>query len=111
MWLSVKSGVPQGTVLGPFLFLLYINDIAKDLSSNLRLFADDCVLYCVISCDHEIAELQRDLNTLFKWSQLWQMKYNISKCVTRAGLRDCGALRKVIWGGPPEEVVANHILP
>ena len=80
--LSVKSGVPQGTVLGPLLFLVYINDITKGLSSSLRLFADDFLLYHVISCEEDIAELQPDLNTMFKWSQLWQMKFNVSKCVT-----------------------------
>ena len=40
----VESGVPQGTVLGPLLFLLYVNDIGKDITSNIRLFADDCIL-------------------------------------------------------------------
>ena len=54
----------------------------KRLSSSLRLFADDCLLYHVISCEEDIAELQRDLNTMFKWSQLWQMKFNITKYVT-----------------------------
>ena len=66
----------------PLSFLVYINDIVKGLSSSLRLFADDCLLYHVISCEEDIAELQRDLNTMFKWSQLWQMKFNVSKCVT-----------------------------
>jgi len=81
-WLSVKSGVPQGTVLGPLLFLIYINDIAKDLSSSLKLFADDCLLYREISCDEDVAALQRDLNTLSNWSQIWQMRFNVLKCVT-----------------------------
>jgi len=51
---------------GTTFFLLFINNITKDLSSNLRLFADHCLLYRVISCEDDIAELQRDLNTLFK---------------------------------------------
>ena len=50
--------------------------------SNLKLFADDCLLHRVISCEEDIAELQHDLNTMFKWSQLWRMKFNVSKCVT-----------------------------
>jgi len=61
-WLPVKSGFPQGTILGPLLFLIYINDIVKDISSNLRLFVDDCLLYCVISSEEDSAELQHDLN-------------------------------------------------
>jgi len=82
-WLPVKYGVPQGTVLGPLLFLIYINNIVKDISSNLRLFADDCLLYCVISSEEDSAELQHDLNTILMWSQLWQMRFNmIAKCVT-----------------------------
>ena len=81
-WLSVESGVPQGSVLGPLLFLIYINDIAKDISSNLRLFADDCLLYRVITTEEDSALLQNDLNTIFTWSLLWQMKFNKTKCVT-----------------------------
>ena len=81
-WLSVESGVPQGSVLGPLLFLIYINDIVKDISSNLRLFADDCLLYRVITSEEDSALLQNDLNTIFTWSLLWQMKFNKTKCVT-----------------------------
>ena len=76
-WLSVKSGVPQGSVLGPLLFLIYINDIVKDISSNLRLFADDCLLYRVITSEEDSALLQNDLNTIFTWSLLWQMKLSV----------------------------------
>ena len=63
----VLSGVPQGTVLGP-LILLYINDISKHVNSSLQLFADDCLLYRIISCRKDAASLQDDLNRLFKWS-------------------------------------------
>ena len=58
---SVMSGVPQGTVLGPLMFLLYINDITKDINSPLRLFADDCLLYRVINSVEDINRLQEDL--------------------------------------------------
>ena len=58
----VLSGVPQGTVLGPLMFLLYINDITKDINSPLRLFADDCLLYRVINSAEDANMLQEDLN-------------------------------------------------
>ena len=53
-WVTVSSGIPQGTILGPVLFLVYINDIGKNLFSNIRLFADDCILYnCFDNCKNK----------------------------------------------------------
>ena len=77
----VTSGVPQGSVLGPLLFLLYINDINENIQSSIRLFADDSIIYRKINSniDHQI--LQTDLIQLEKWSDKWQMQFNISKCV------------------------------
>ena len=79
---EVKSGVPQGTVLGPLLFLLHINDIvqAVDPSSKCRLFADDCLLYRVIKSTEDQTTLQRDLNSLEHWASKWGMRFNASKC-------------------------------
>ena len=81
-WVQVKSGVPQGTVLGPLLFLVYINDIGNNISSTLRLFADDCLLYRVIDSLEDVYLLQQDLNLIANWCQCWQMRLNINKCVT-----------------------------
>jgi len=78
--LPVISGVPQGTVLGPLLFLLYINDITDNVSSENRLFADDCILYRPIISLADRAILQKDLNALYNWSQTWQMCFNTKKC-------------------------------
>jgi hypothetical protein len=81
-WVDVTSGVPQGSVLGPALFLLYINDIEDSINSSIRLFADDSILYREICSPEDHVILQHDLNTLASWSQIWLMHFNISKCAT-----------------------------
>ena len=80
-WLPVTSGVPQGSILGPLLFLLYINDLPINVRhSKIALFADDakCVknVKSVASC----IELQSDLDSIFSSSQKWRMIFNITKC-------------------------------
>ncbi len=77
---SVLSGVPQGTVMGPLLFLLYINNLPENLTSSVRLFADDCVLYREINSNEDTNLLQQDLDLLNKWEKKWQMDFNASKC-------------------------------
>ena len=79
-WDRVESGVPQGTVLGPLLFLLYINDIGDKVSSEIRLFADDCIVYRPINNEVDSIELQKDIKLLSDWSQTWQMSFNPKKC-------------------------------
>lgn len=76
----VRSGVPQGSVLGPLLFLIYINDLPNNISSTMRLFADDCVIYRQISNNNDITTLQTDLTNVLNWCKLWQMELNVSKC-------------------------------
>ena len=76
----VLSGVPQGTVLGPLMFLLYINDITKDIDSPLRMFADDCLLYRIIESTEDTTKLQQDLNILSEWANTWQLNFNVTKC-------------------------------
>ena len=76
----VLSGVPQGTVLGPLLFLLYINDLGEHCTSTMRLFTDDTLIYSTIESCNDTAKLQSDLTALQEWAQKWQMKFNPSKC-------------------------------
>ena len=77
---KVLSGVPQGTVLGPLLFLLHINDLPSVVDSQVRLFADDCLLYRPIRSDVDRVALQRDLDLLEQWSDTWGMRFNAKKC-------------------------------
>jgi len=64
----VNSGVPQGSVLGPQLFLAYVNDIWKNTESNIQLFIDDCIIYMKIMDSSDNNKLQKDLNRLGEWA-------------------------------------------
>ena len=76
----VVSGVPQGTVLGHGLFLLYINDLpGVAVHSTARLFADDCIVYRPIRNNDDTFILQNDLNKIAEWELMWQMQFNIDK--------------------------------
>lgn len=78
---AILSGVPQGSVLGPLLFLIFINDMPDFISSgSLKLFADDSLLYLPIHHPSDANLLQQDLNCLLDWATSFQMKFNVSKC-------------------------------
>ena len=77
---EVESGVPQGTVLGPLLFLIYINDLPDSVKSQVRLFADDCLLYRIIKSAEDQHTLQENLRSLEQWCAKWGMHLNSSKC-------------------------------
>ena len=77
---EVGSGIPQGTVLGPLLFLCLINDLPERVDSQIRLFTDDCLLYRPINSMKDHQTLQEDLNNLQKWATDWGMKFNAKKC-------------------------------
>ena len=64
----VKSGVPQGTVLGPLMFVVYINDINENITSSVRLFADDCVIYKSITSLEDAKQLQEYLCKICEWT-------------------------------------------
>ena len=76
---SVTSGVPHGSVLGPILFLAYVNDISRNMESTIRLFADDCVIYTTIIKPEDSDKLQRDLDRLGEWATENAMKINPGK--------------------------------
>ena len=79
---DVHSGVPQGTVLGPLMFLLYIKDLPAHVAqrSSCGLFADDCLLYRPVESIEDQVQLQRDLRNLEQWASEWGMVFNRSKC-------------------------------
>ena len=79
-WREVRSGVPQGSVLGPVLFNLFINDMESGLSSEVAKFADDTKLFRVVKTRRDCEELQKDLSKLEEWAAKWQMRFNVGKC-------------------------------
>jgi hypothetical protein len=80
-WLPVTSGVPQGSILGPLLFLLYINDLPDVIkNSKIALFADDVKMYSEVININDCHNLQDDINSLCAWSVTWGMRLNVSKC-------------------------------
>ena len=78
--IPVNSGVPQGSVLGPILFLADINDLPEEICSQVRLFADNTALYLTIKGEEDSSALEKDLDTLSVWESKWDMQFNPSKC-------------------------------
>ena len=79
-WADVLSGVPQGSVLGPLLFVLFINDLPDHIKSDINMFADDTKIYAKINNDNDKLHLQEDLDNLHTWSERWLLRFNAKKC-------------------------------
>lgn len=79
-WLPVHSGVPQGSVIGPLLFLVYVNDLLDGIQSSGKLFADDAKLYRRLRNASDSQDLQEDIDQLQEWSQKWLLQFNSEKC-------------------------------
>lgn len=79
-WTEVTSGVPQGSVLGPLLFIMYVNDLPVEVDSFCKLFADDAKLYRDLQNLQDFEAVQDDLNNLCQWTIKWLMFFNIDKC-------------------------------
>ena len=77
---NVISGVPQGTVLAPLLFLIYCNDLPLHVSNKVRLYTDNVILYSYIYSMDDCCKLQKDLDSLAHWSHKWQMHIDARKC-------------------------------
>ena len=76
----MQVGVPQGSVLGPLLFLIYINDLDDTVGSNILKFADDTKIFRKVRSGQDSQVLQEDLDSLVRWSEKWQMSFNQDKC-------------------------------
>ena len=71
-WAEVTSGVPQGSILGPLFFVMYVNDIGLQVKSTIKVFADDCAIYREIMSSKDQESLQLDITAVHQWSQKWQ---------------------------------------
>ena len=78
-WKKVTSGVPQGSVLGPIMFLIYVNDMPVGIDSYINMFADDTKIMRKVKTMEDCNKLQKDLDKIYKWSKEWLMEFNISK--------------------------------
>ena len=79
-WRPVTSGIPQGSVLGPILFICYVNDMPEAVQGMIKIFADDTKIYSEVNDSNMHKNLQSDLESLQSWANLWQMRFNASKC-------------------------------
>ena len=78
---AILSDVPQGTVLGPLLFSLYISDSTEDIHSELKLFADDCLCYREIKDIEDMVKLQEDIDRLGCWARSWGMRFQPANAI------------------------------
>ena len=79
-WGPVASGVPQGSVLGPLLFVIYINDLDENLGGMVSKFTDDTKIGGIMDSEEGYLGLQQDLDQLGQWADEWQMEFNLDKC-------------------------------
>ena len=109
-WCPVTSGIPQGSVLGPTLFIIYINDLPTCVTNRIGMFADDTKVYCRVPPAVSISPLQQDLDALVQWSEKWLLHFNASKCkVMHIGSRN-PCLNYNLCGVIIDEVLAEKDL-
>jgi hypothetical protein len=106
---TVEAGVPQGSVLGPLLFLIYINDIVKNITSVIKLFADDTSMsYGNVNNTERARVLNQDLQTIEQWSKTWKVKFNDSKTEMITIKRDNNLTLPLYFGNSQLNDLTNH---
>ena len=90
--------MPQGFVLGPLLFIIYINDLDNGISSDISKFADDSKIGRISKSESDVKDLQRNLDRLNEWVIMWQMDFNIDKC----------KVMNISWGNPQNRYNINR---
>ena len=90
-WTEVRSGVPQGSVLGPLHFTIFIDDIDEDVLCEVSKFADDTEIASRVNTFNDIRSMQRTLYELVAWANRWEMDFNVNKCeIIHLGKRNLG---------------------
>jgi len=79
-WIDVISGVPQGSVLGSILFLIFVQDLPDWVKNSIRMFADNMKIWTKIASHDDAVSLQQNLDRLVQWSEKWLLKFNPIKC-------------------------------
>lgn len=102
------SGVPQGSVVGPLLFLIYVNDLPNCVKSNIHLYPDDCVLFREVTNNNDMHALQSDLDNISTWCENWLMNLNIAKCKAMRITRTSSAIPSYFIKGQQLGVVNNY---
>lgn len=95
-WQSVTSGIPQGSVLGPILFLIFINDLPDAINCCIKLFADDAKIYAQVNSIEQGKDLQGNIKRAEEWASTWEMFFNEKKCKQlHIGTKDMGITYKM----------------
>ena len=104
-WKEIRAGVPQGSILGPLLFVIFINDIVDDIDATIKLFADDTSIYLEVDNPRDSAEiLNGDIDKIHKWSEKWLVKFNPNKTETMV------ISRKALKPVHPPLLMNQHVL-
>jgi len=105
---DVLSGVPQGSVMGPLLFLIYINDIVSVIKSPALLFADDIKIFCPIINQLSVLQLQQNLLALKEWSKKWLLKFKVTKTVVMHLGNTISAIHSYYMDDQQLQAVSEH---